>query len=181
MALLSKSLLPFTCRPSFMLTAPCAVQVRFLFLEAVADPKKMAQLNSGQAYAAQVCFLLGCFLQKALQPLFAALDMFLSAGLGSPAVPRLHLWPLYIPGEHSRLSRGGDLLFASMQCTGRPFQCLLCGGICTLGVPQLPALSTCLLTAVRKQSPSHGLQDGLARSIPTWHSLWLTFAGELFV
>ena len=140
MALLSKSLLPFTCRPCPMLTAPCAVQVRFLFLEAVADPKKMAQLNSGQAYAAQVCSLLGCFLKKALQPLFAALDMFLSAGLGSPAVPRLHLWPLYIPGEHSRLSRGRDLLFAAIQCTGRPLRCLLCGCICTLGVPQLPAL-----------------------------------------
>lgn len=65
-------------------------KVRFLFLEAVADPKKMAQLNSGQAYAAQDWAHLLC------------LDF-------------------------------------------------ICGRFIYL--------------------------DGLARNIPTWHSLWLTFAG----
>ena len=118
----------------------------------------------------------------AAPPLQHAL-VLLNAGLGSPAVPGLHLWPLHIPGEHIGLSQARGLLCAAMHDAaywgashgGSPVVVYLC----MMGVTQLPALlhsfpdSTALV-----QPPSHELQDGLARNIPTWHSLWLTFAGE---
>ena len=98
-------------------------------------------------------------------------------------MPGLHLWTLHIPGEHSGLSRprGLRVHLCTLQRTRVPLTVACLWFICALSASPscLPFSTSCLMALRKSDFPrSHELQDGIARNIPTWHSLWLTFAGE---